>query len=274
MTTAPFQPVPAGSSRLTVPSVASRRRVAAGSRPPAQQPADTACRVADTYPELLTPDEFSPIYRSDEDDEPVPVRRLPVPSQRRSGVGSLLRLPAALGRSAFAAAHTTAALVALPGRVIGLMTVAEQTLSATRIAVTRTHELLDRVEAVTRTAEGVAHDTGRAVTAAAGTVEQAGALTARATALLDGYTEPLRSLEPLLRRLAETTQAGGVEAVVTLLDRLPLLADAMEREVIPLLGHLDQVGPDVNQLLDSVSRLNHLASRLPQIFRRRHHRGT
>ena len=57
---------------------------------------------------------------------------------------------------------------------------------------------------------------------------------------------------------------------MALLDRLPQLADAMDHEVIPLLGHLDQVGPDVNQLLDSVAQLNHLASRLPKVFR--HHR--
>jgi hypothetical protein len=71
-----------------------------------------------------------------------------------------------------------------------------------------------------------------------------------------------------VRRLAETTQPHEVEALVTLLDRLPQLAEAMEHEVIPLLGHLAPVAPDIDLLLDRVSQLNHLASRLPKVFRR------
>ncbi|MGH3924992.1 MAG: hypothetical protein ACRDTT_19380, partial [Pseudonocardiaceae bacterium] len=104
--------------------------------------------------------------------------------------------------------------------------------------------------------------------AAAGAVEQARDLTARAAPLLEGYSEPLHRLEPMVRRLAETTQPHEVDALVSLLDRLPQLADAMDHGVIPLLGHLDQVGPDVNQLLDRVSQLNHMASRLPKVLRR------
>ncbi len=266
MTTAPVRPVPAPSSRLTVPTVPGRRRVATGSRPTAQQLADTARRVADTYPELLAPAEFDPTtFPHDEDDNAAVVRHLPVQSQRRN----LLRLPAALSRAAAVVAHTTAPLVTLPGRVVGLVTLAEQTLTAMHAAVTRTDALLDRVEAVTRTAESVVQAAGRAVTAATGAVEEARVLTARAAPLLEGYSEPLRRLEPTVRRLAETTQPGEVDALVTLLDRLPQLADAMDHEVIPLLGHLGQVGPDINQLLDSVSQLSHMASRLPKVFRRR-----
>jgi hypothetical protein len=248
--------------------------VAAGSRPTAQQLADTARRVADTYPELLTTAEFDPTtLPRDEDYEVAMVRPLPVQSQRRVVRNSLLRLPAMLGRPVAAVAHTTAALVTLPGRVVGLVTLAEQTLTAMHAAAARTDALLDRVEVVTRTAEGVVPAASRAVTAAAGAVEQAGALTVRATSLLEGYSEPLRRLEPMVRRLAETTQPGEVDALVTLLGRLPQLADAVDHGVIPLLGHLGQVGPDMNQLLDHVSQLSHMASRLPKVFRRRNHPG-
>jgi ABC-type transporter Mla subunit MlaD len=176
-----------------------------------------------------------------------------------------------LGRPVAVVAHTTAALVTLPGRVIGLMTLAEQTLSAMHTTVTRTDALLDRVETLTCTAEGVVHAAGRAVPAAAGAIEEARVLTARAAPLLEGYSEPLRRLEPMVRRLAEAAQQDGIDALVTLLDRLPQLADAMDHEVIPLLAHLDQVGPDVNQLLDRVFLLNHMTSRLPTVFRRRNH---
>ncbi|MGH3810998.1 MAG: hypothetical protein ACRDUV_00890 [Pseudonocardiaceae bacterium] len=67
------------------------------------------------------------------------------------------------------------------------------------------------------------------------------------------------------------TQPGEVDALARLLDRLPRLADEMDHGVVPLLGHLEQVGPGINQLLDRVSQLNHMASRLPTVFRRRNH---
>jgi len=53
--------------------------------------------------------------------------------------------------------------------------------------------------------------------------------------------------------------------------RLPQLADAMDHEVIPLLGQLQQVVPSVNQLLDRAAQLSHMASRPPKVFRRPTH---
>jgi hypothetical protein len=58
---------------------------------------------------------------------------------------------------------------------------------------------------------------------------------------------------------------------VHLLGRLPQLADAMDHEVVPLLGHLEQVVPDVNQLLDRARQLGHMAGRLPKVSRRPNH---
>jgi hypothetical protein len=235
MTTAPVHPVRSGPPQ-----------VAAGRGLTARQLADTARRVADTYPELLSTAEFDPTaVRRDEDDEVAIVRHVPVQSPRRV----LLRLPALLGRPVTVVAHTTAPLVTLPGRVVGLVTLAEQTLTAVHTAVTRDDALLDRVEAVTRTAEGVVQAASRAVTAAAGTVEETHAFTARVAPLLESYSEPLHRLEPMVRRLAETTQPGEVDALVTLLERWG----------------------DVNHLLDNVSQLSHIASRLPKVFRRRNH---
>ncbi len=45
----------------------------------------------------------------------------------------------------------------------------------------------------------------------------------------------------------------------------------MDDDVILLLRHVDQLGLDLNQLLDGVSQLSHMASRLPKVFRRRTH---
>jgi hypothetical protein len=59
----------------------------------------------------------------------------------------------------------------------------------------------------------------------------------------------------------EQGRAGAAGAIPPLTDH----------DAIPLLRHVDQLGPDLNQLLDSVSQLSHMASRLPTVFRRRHH---
>ncbi len=126
--------------------------------------------------------------------------------QRLVAMSSLL-LPAVLGRPIAAVVHTTAALVALPERVAGLMTSAEQTIARIQGAVTRTDALLDRVEGVTGKADGVVHTASQTVTAAAVPVEQASTLTASATPLLERYSQLLRRLEPMVRRLAETTES-------------------------------------------------------------------
>ncbi|HYZ35309.1 MAG TPA: hypothetical protein VE673_01095 [Pseudonocardiaceae bacterium] len=41
----------------------------------------------------------------------------------------------------------------------------------------------------------------------------------------------------------------------------------MDHEVMPLLSHLEQVVPEINQLLDRAAQLSHMASRLPKVFR-------
>jgi hypothetical protein len=173
----------------------------------------------------------------------------------------------ALGRPVAAVVDTSAALVALPGRILDLVTEAEQTLAALRATVVRTDALLERVEDITGGAEDVMRAADRAVTAAAGTVDQAHTLTDTATLLLAAYSDALNRLAPMVRRLAETTGANDVDALVNLVGRLPQLADAIDHEVIPLLGHLEQVVPDVNQLLDRAAQLSHMASRLPKVFR-------
>ena len=107
------------------------------------------------------------------------------------------------------------------------------------------------------------------VSAAAAAIEQASSITATAAPLLASYSEPLRRLEPAVRRLAETTDEHEVDALVKLIDCLPRLVNAMDVDVMPLLERLDQSGPDLNQLLDSVSDLNRMAGRLPKVIRRR-----
>jgi ABC-type transporter Mla subunit MlaD len=189
-------------------------------------------------------------------------------------MSSLFRLPALLTRPVGFVLDTTVALLALPGRVLGLVATAEQTLAAVNDARTRTEEHLERTGQIIGQVDGVVQAASRAVAAAALTVEQVDHLTASAAPLLESYSEPLRRLEPTLRRMVDTTAPHEVDALVTLIDRLPRLAHAMDGDVIPLLGRIEQIGPDLNQLLDSVSDLNHMMNRMPKMFRRRRESST
>ncbi|MGH3886740.1 MAG: hypothetical protein ACRDSZ_09255 [Pseudonocardiaceae bacterium] len=60
-----------------------------------------------------------------------------------------------------------------------------------------------------------------------------GTITATAAPLLASYSEPLRRLEPAVRRLAETTDEHEVDALVKLIDRLLRLL-ALGREAPPV----------------------------------------
>jgi hypothetical protein len=97
---------------------------------------------------------------------------------------------------------TSATLEVIPGRIIDLVAVAEQTLTALRVLVLRTNALLQRAEHITGTVEEVIDHADRAVTAAAGTVEKAHTLTDSAIAMLGAYSDALNRLAAMVHRLA------------------------------------------------------------------------
>ena len=185
------------------------------------------------------------------------------------GMSSLFRISALVTRPVTTVLDATVALAALPRRVVEMVIEIEQTLAAVNASTKRADALIDRIDDIASRAEGAVQASGETVSAAAAAIEQASAITATAAPLLASYSEPLRRLEPALRRLADTTDVHEVDALVKLIDRLPRLANAMDDDVMPLLERLDQSGPDLNQLLDNVSDLNRMASRLPKVFRRR-----
>src|SRR2546423_340037 len=95
-------------------------------------------------PQLLAAAEVNPTpaHRC----EPGALKPVVVQSARRVDASSRWHLPVALGRPLALAVDTSAVLAALPGRVIELVTVAEQTLTALCAVVVRTNALLDRAD--------------------------------------------------------------------------------------------------------------------------------
>lgn len=145
-----------------------------------------------------------------------------------------------------------------PGELIGAVRELTSTLSEVVPAVTRAlalipraEELIGRIDTVVSDVEGIA---GRADSAVR-----------RAEELLAAYEEPLRQLVPTVRRLAETVDPAEVEAAVSLVDRLPRLLDAVDRDVLPMLAQLQVVGPDVHELLDIVDDVRRMVAGLPGV---------
>jgi ABC-type transporter Mla subunit MlaD len=149
-------------------------------------------------------------------------------------------------------------------------------------AVGRTNDRADQaITAVGRTtdsADQAITAVGRTTDSADQAIARVGRTTDRADGLLDrvdplvgAYEQPLTALAPSLRRLAETLEPDEVEAVVRLVDQLPALVDELERNVVPVLGSLDNVGDDVHDLLDTMQDLRQVVKGFPgsRLFRRR-----
>jgi hypothetical protein len=74
-----------------------------------------------------------------------------------------------------------------------------------------------------------------------------------------------------VHRLAETLEPHEVEALVTLVDRVPTLVDGLDQTVIPVLSSLEGVGTDVHDLVDTMQDLRQVVKGFPgsRLFRRR-----
>nr|CTQ95066.1 hypothetical protein [Kibdelosporangium sp. MJ126-NF4] len=119
------------------------------------------------------------------------------------------------------ALRTATTAISIPGRVLGLLTAAEQ-------AVSRANELVARTDAVVTSAEAAVEHARRVTTAAEEVVE---------------------ATKPMLRFAAEMS-VHEIEAAIRLVDELPKLAEHMTEDIMPILGTLDRVGPDIHELLD------------------------
>lgn len=131
-------------------------------------------------------------------------------------------------------------------RAFGLLTAAEQ--------------LLDDVGALLRRIEGTRAAADEVVARVGVTVSTADEMIAR-------LEPPLTQLLPTLERLAETTDPSEVDAMVSLVDHLPLLVGRIETDILPILDSLSSVAPDMHDLLDVSRELNEMLAKLPGMGR-------
>ncbi|GAA3665568.1 hypothetical protein C8D88_107367 [Lentzea atacamensis] len=162
------------------------------------------------------------------------------------------------------AIDTTAAVAAVPGRVLNLIGEVEQlvrkvsgTVDAVDGIVRKADELVDRTGQVVADAEK-AVDAVRAITASAGDVAEratqvvatAGQTAHTANELIGIYEPIAKQAQPLAARFVNELSAHEVEAAIKLVDELPVLTEHLINDILPILATLDRVGPEVHQLLE------------------------
>lgn len=188
--------------------------------------------------------------------------RLPVPGPRdllhvlERGAGSIEQMLATVPR-----------LVALLGRAEGMLHRVDALLDDVE-------QLVARIDRTRTSTDELVRRTGRVVFAAdeivarsSVLVDRLGPLVDRLSPLLDGMEPSLTKLQPTLERLAETTDPAEVDALVTLVDHLPVLALKMETDIVPVLDSLSTVAPDLHDLLDVSRELNVMLANVPGLGR-------
>jgi methyl-accepting chemotaxis protein len=103
-------------------------------------------------------------------------------------------------------------------------------------------DLLSMAESVVARADELVGRTERVVTDAEDTVARAKVVTAAAE-------EQVAAVRPVLE-FAKEFSAHEVQAAIKLVDELPRLSQHLNDDVLPILGTLNRVGPDIHELLD------------------------
>jgi hypothetical protein len=173
--------------------------------------------------------------------------------------------PTAVIGSAVAAAEAVETAIGLVPRAVEAMARVEALLDRAEAVVARTEKVVasadeaaSRTHATLDTAEIVTREAGRHSDAAAGMID-------RVDASLQAWEPTLRRLAPSADRFATALETHEVDAAIALVDRLPLVLDHMENDVLPMLRTLDRVGPDLHEVLEVVEDLRRVVTGLPGI---------
>lgn len=146
-------------------------------------------------------------------------------------------------------------LLGLVERAVGLLGAADRLLGDV-------DRLVARIEATRQAADALVARTEQ-------TRASVDPLMGRLVVLLDSLEPSLAKLQPTLERLADTTTPEEVDALVGMIDHLPLLGQKLEEEIVPVLHSLGSVAPDLHDLLDTSRELNEMLAKMPGMGRLR-----
>ena len=218
-------------------------------------------------------------------------------------IGSLLRSPsdlAAAARSVLGWTDEAVQVVAdLPARIAALVDEADRLVARVDETLDRVDATVDRVDAtvvrVNATVDGVDATVERVNTvvdtvervaghaeqvveriipvtgAAEGVLESVGATSAGAQALLEVFQPMAERGAPLLQHFIDEFSVEELQALIRLIDQVPVFTEHMETDVMPILATLDRVGPDVHELLEVLKDVRLAIQGVPgfSLFRRR-----
>lgn len=170
----------------------------------------------------------------------------------------------------------------IPGTLTQVMDLLHRTtvlVDRAEVLLTRAEGMVERGEVALAAAESMVRDGESVLDGAAGVLadaeEAAGGaqlLTLRADALMAPFEElstdalPLaEDALPIATRVVKSTDLEEVEAVVGMINHLPQLLEHLESDIMPLLGKLDRVGPDVHDILDGVQGITTALSGIPGV---------
>jgi ABC-type transporter Mla subunit MlaD len=161
-----------------------------------------------------------------------------------------------------------------PRELLRLTTDGYQALEQAIGLLPRVVGLVGEIERIVRRADAVVTEVERTQQQADAVIEQSGALIDRTGTVLDGannlltgYQPALDRLAPLVDQLARTTSPAEVAAAIQLIDELPKLVEALQRDILPILATLDNVGPDVRELLETTKEFNEILGSVPGLGR-------
>jgi uncharacterized protein YoxC len=189
----------------------------------------------------------------------------------RNGVSDALallpRVGAAVGRMEELLGRASGLLT----RVEGIVDRADEAIAGVAETRAKADDAIAGVAETRAKADDAIAGVGRTASGADELLRRTDVLIARGEPLIDAYAEPLADLAPSVRRLAETLEPHEIEALVTLIDRLPRLVAHLDEDVLPVLESLGSVGTDVHDLVDTVQDLRQVVKGFPgsRLFRRR-----
>jgi DNA repair ATPase RecN len=129
--------------------------------------------------------------------------------------------------------------------------------------VVRVHAVVSGIEQTQLRADAMVEQTEDVVARAADLTARAGPLIEQ----LEQFEPTLLRLQPILERLAETTDPDEVSAIVAMVDLLPDLVEKFRDDIVPILDTFGTVAPDLRDLLDASREFNDILGAIPGVGR-------
>ncbi len=173
-----------------------------------------------------------------------------LPARIATLLGAVELLLARITQLVDAAARIVDEAAATVDRVALVVDGAETTVDRVALVVDGAATTVNRASHVVDGAEATVSEADLVALRAGSVVTDAGTASAQAQELLDAYRETALRLAPKADQLVQSISADEVRALIKLIDVLPEFVDAMQTDIMPILGTLDRVAPDLDGLLN------------------------